>query len=57
MGPNGLLHQILCVFSRITGSWICSDKVFNMSDFDNYIMDYYEEIWENQKEEDHEPEE
>jgi len=28
-----------------------------MSNFDDWVMDYYEEIWENQKEEDHEPEE
>jgi len=28
-----------------------------MSDFDDWVMNYYEEIWENQKEEDHEPEE
>jgi hypothetical protein len=28
----------------------------NIMSFDDYIMSYYEEIWENQKEEDHEPE-
>jgi len=28
-----------------------------MSSFDNYIMDHYEKMWEEQKEEDHEPEE
>ena len=27
------------------------------SHFDDWVMEYYEEIWENQKEEDYEPEE
>ena len=57
MGSNGLLHQIFYVFNGLTCSWVYNNKGFFMSSFDNYIMDHYEKMWEEQKEEDHEPEE
>ena len=48
MGYNGILHQIFYVFNRIISSWICSYKVSNMSEFDDWVMEHYEEIWETE---------
>ena len=64
MGPNGLLHQIFYVFNRIISYWVCSGKVFDMTDtikkrpylaFDAWVMEAYEEMWEEQGEEQEEP--